>query len=234
METQLANITQQEITPIQMIMAAVSSQSDLDKVRGLLELQERWEANQARKSFHQAMAEFKAVPLMITKDKENKQYKSMYTTLGNLVNTANPELSKHGLSSSWEISQNGVISVSCKITHKLGHSEQCTASAPADTSGSKNPIQQIKSTITYLKSVTFESITGLASTDANLDDDGKGVVDSISEAQLKILDDLISTKQIDKSLLLTYLEIESLDALLSKDYMKATQAINVAKKVGSK
>lgn len=231
METQL---TTQEITPVQMIMMAIQNQTDLDKVKGLLELQERWEANQARKSFHQAMSEFKAIPLTITKDKENKQYKSMYTTLGNLVNTANPELSKFGLSSSWDIHQNGSISVTCKITHKLGHTEQTTASAPADTSGAKNPIQQIKSTITYLKSVTFECITGLASTDANADDDGNAYSEKISEKQLSTLLDLLAAKELSEKKLIEYLKIEKLEDLNSSDYTKAITAINAAVKKVSK
>lgn len=223
-----------EITPAEMIMAAVSGQADLDKVEKLLELQERWERNEARKAFHQAMAEFKAVPLQITKDKVNKQYNSMYTTLGNLVNTANPELSKYGFSHSWDINQNGVISVTCKITHKLGHCEQTSASAPSDTSGSKNPIQQIKSTITYLKSVTFESVTGLASTDANVDDDGAGVVKKIDDKQLHTLRDLLIAKEMPESKLNEFLQIEKLEDLPATAYMKAMQTINAAKKVVKK
>jgi len=223
--------TAEVISPVERILDKVGPGQDLDKLRQIFELQKEWEANEARKAFHLAMAEFKAIPLTITKDKENKQYKSMYTTLGNLVNTANPELSKHGLSSRWDIKQNGTISVTCIITHKLGHSEQTTASAPADKSGSKNPIQEIKSTITYLKSVTFESITGLASTDANLDDDGNGSQEYITPTQHGTLEGLISTKGLDKGLLLTFLEIESLEQLPSKEYMKALSAINAAKKV---
>jgi hypothetical protein len=46
--------------------------------------------------------------------------------------------------------------------------------SPPDKAGAKNPIQEIKSAITYAKVCTFESICGLASTDGNLDDDGNG------------------------------------------------------------
>ena len=44
-------------------------------------------------------------------------------------------------------------------------------SAPPDTSGSKNLIQQLKSTKTYLEIATFESVTGIAAIDKG-DDDG--------------------------------------------------------------
>jgi hypothetical protein len=47
-------------TPAALILQAVQSNTDLDKLKGLLELQERWEANEARKAYHQAMSDFKA------------------------------------------------------------------------------------------------------------------------------------------------------------------------------
>ena len=219
------------ISTAQLIQEGIAKGIDLVALKEILKLREIDDAFKARKAFHQAMAEFKSIPLTITKDKQNKQYNSMYTTLGNLVNTVNPELSKFGLSSSWEIHQNGTISVTCKITHKFGHTEQCTASAPADTSGAKNPIQQIKSTITYLKSVTFESITGLASTDANVDDDGNGHADKITEKQLSSLLDLLAAKELSEKKLLEYLKIEKLEDLPADQYMKAVGAINAAVKV---
>ena len=46
-------------------------------------------------------------------------------------------------------------------------------SGPPDDSGKKNPLQQIKSTITYLEIATFEAVTGIAASDAG-DDDGNG------------------------------------------------------------
>ncbi len=162
-----------EATPNEMITMAIEKGANLDQIEKLLVLHERFEANEARKAYHKAMAEFKEHPPVITKDKDNKQYGSKYTSLNNLVNTVNPALSKCGLSASWDIEQNGIIKVVCKITHCLGHSEHASMTAEADTSGAKNKIQQIKSTITYLKGVTFESICGLASSDANLDDDGE-------------------------------------------------------------
>lgn len=225
--------TVQERTPAATIMAAVSANADLTKIRELLEIQKEWEANEAKKAFHLAMSEFKAVPPTITKDKMNKQYSSMYTTLGNLVNTVNPELSKHGLSASWDIEQNGVIKVTCKITHKLGHTEQTSASAPSDTSGAKNPIQQIKSTITYLKAVTFESITGLASTDANVDDDGKASSGLINEWQVEDLKKLLKEKGFSEASpdFLKYMGVYKIEDILEKEYKKAEAAIKAAKKV---
>lgn len=164
----------QPTTPMEMLSLAVSQGADLDKISKLMDLQERWEAGNAKRAFVQAMSNFKAETINVTKDKDNLQYKSKYVSLGNLVNTVTPFLSKHGLSVRWAINQSSGIEVTCIVTHIQGHSESVSFVAPPDKSGAKNPIQEIKSAVTYAKACTFESICGLASTDQNMDDDGNG------------------------------------------------------------
>lgn len=161
--------------PSEMLYLAMSRGSSMEELQKFMDLRDRWEATEARKAFVAAMSRFKAHDIVVSKDKANLQYSSRYTTLGNLVGTVTPFLSKEELSAKWDIEQGtGKVKVTCTITHSLGHSESVWMEAPPDNSGTKNPIQQIKSTITYLKACTFESICGLASTDANLDDDGNG------------------------------------------------------------
>lgn len=167
-------------TPMSMLAVAVQKGMDVATIKDLMALQERWEANEARKAYAAALAAFKENPPTVYKDKENKQYESMYTTIGNLVNTINAALSAHGLSAHWEIGQSDGIAVTCVLTHRAGHSERVSMSGPPDDSGKKNPLQQIKSTITYLKIATYEAVTGTASADGNADDDGnvgKGMPD---------------------------------------------------------
>lgn len=174
----------QALTPMGMIEIAIRQNADIDKLEKLLSLQQRWEANEARKAFEEAMGAFKAETIVILKDKTNPQYNSKYVSLGTLIATVTPFLSKHGLSATWEIDQSQGIKVSCVITHRQGHSKVCSLIVPPDKSGSKNPIQEIKSAITYARACTFESACGLAASDANLDDDGNGAgsrMDDLSE-----------------------------------------------------
>ena len=164
-------------SPAEMIRMAVLGGADLDKLEKLLTLQERWEANEAKKAYHKAMADFKANPPKIDKDKKvgystqkgNVGYS--HASLANVTDKISTELSKHGLSASWTTKQNGQVTVTCKITHVKGHSEETTLSAPSDMTGSKNAIQAIGSTITYLERYTILALTGLATHD--MDDDGQ-------------------------------------------------------------
>lgn len=235
MENQVAEV--KETSPAEMIRIAVAGGADLEKLKGLLDLQERYEANQARKAYHVAMANFKSVHLEIEKDK-TVGYKTdkglvgySHASLANVVRTITKELSKHGLSASWRTHQNGTIGVTCKITHILGHCEETTLSANADTSGSKNSIQAIGSTITYLERYTLLAALGLATSDQ--DDDAKSVEPLITDKQVKELLNLLQAKDLTEKKLLEFMKLEKLEDMKDADYMKALSAINSAKKVAS-
>jgi len=222
--------------PGDIIRTAIAGGADLEKLEKLLALQERWEANEAKKAYHEAMAKFKQNPPKIDKDRTvaygNTKYN--HASLGNVTDKISAELSKHGLSASWTTKQAGTVDVTCKITHIKGHSEETTLSAPADNSGSKNSIQAIGSTITYLERYTLLALTGLATYDQ--DDDGIAssdqteVIEFISAKEVNtILDSLVSMDiSVDK--FCGYMKTPSLEKLAKKDYPKALSALEAAKK----
>jgi len=197
-------------------------------IEKMMELSERHEANQAKKAFTKAMAAFKSDPPSIFKDKTNKQFGAKYSSIEALVNPAIPYLSKCGLSHSWQYGEPDPkqVVVTCTITHELGHSESVKMSAPPDTSGgnSKNPIQQIKSTQTYLKIATFEAVTGLVSQEANLNDDGNasgaGQIEYINIDMVTEINDLIKSTKSNKAKFLKYIKAPSVDKIPLSAYGK--------------
>jgi hypothetical protein len=202
---ELAVIESTAITPMRLIELAADRGASIEQMQQLFELKLRVEADEAKKAFHEAFTAFKNEPIRITKDKENKQYskdgkKAMYASIENMVATVTPYLSKHGLSHNWEIDQSNGIKVSCVLTHTLGHSKEVSVSGPADDSGAKNKLQQIKSTLTYLKVTTFESVCGLASEYGNLSDDGNGAgLGSLEEEDyVSLLDSIQASRTVDE------------------------------------
>jgi len=194
----------QDTNPAGLLQIAVSQGADLAKLEKLMELQERWEANEARKAYTKAMATFKTNPPKILKD-AHVMYKAgggtteyNHATLGQVASAIGTALSEHGLSAAWKTEQNGQIIVTCTITHEQGHSESTSLSADADTSGSKNAIQAIGSTITYLQRYTLLALTGIAAKDQ--DDDGRNSepIAYITEEQLANLEALLKWLKIDK------------------------------------
>lgn len=167
----LANVQ----SPNDLIAIAIERDIDLEKLEKLLELRERWEKAEARKAFVAAMAAFKReAPSVLPKDAtvyfETRTGQTSYThaTLGSITNAITPALSKNGLSVSWETEQStGSVKVICHVTHSMGHRETTALAGPPDNTGSKNVIQQIGSTVTYLQRYTMLAALGLATADDN-------------------------------------------------------------------
>lgn len=173
---------QQAITPMQMLNMAVSQGADLDKLTKLMDLQERWEANEARKAFVVALNAFKADAPKVIKTKEvsygagKTGYK--HAEIGDESELIGLALAKHGISHRWEVQQHegGSIQVTCVLTHSMGHSERVSLKGSPDTSGSKNSIQAIGSTVRYLERYSLEAATGIVPKNA-ADDDGAGGIE---------------------------------------------------------
>lgn len=165
------------VTPAELLRYALDSGADLDRLEKLMDLQERHEANQARKAFADDMARFKEHPITIIKDKTvdygegAKRTIYDHATIGNVVEKIVPALAQYGFSHRWDLEQNnGQVIVTCVITHKLGHSQSTTLMAAPDASGGKNGIQSVISAKTYLERHTLLAATGLATKDQEDDD----------------------------------------------------------------
>ncbi|OWV62608.1 hypothetical protein ATY75_11990 [Rhizobium sp. N122] len=191
-----------------MLDRAVSSGASVETLTQLMNLQERWEANQARKAFDAAMAAAKANMPAIVKNRKvdfttgKGRTNYQYEDLASIMNQIGPVLSANGLSVRYRTSAdpNLPISVTCIISHQMGHSEENTLMAGRDDSGNKNSIQQIGSTVTYLQRYTLKAALGLA---AAVDDDGSKADQTnddaklITEAQASVIRDLIEKGEVD-------------------------------------
>ena len=224
------------ITPMQMLQIAVEKGASLEQLSKLMDLQERWEANEARKAFVVAKAAFKADAPKLGKNKTvsygegNRKTTYDHATLDHVAETLSPVLSKHGLAYSWQTEQAdaGLITVTCVLTHVLGHSERVSLRASPDTSGSKNGIQAVGSTVTYLQRYTLLAITGMATTDQDNDGAG-GPVEYISADQKQELIALMKETKADTVAFLKYFGVESLDVLPVTEFDRAVAALNKKK-----
>ncbi|MBT2326072.1 ERF family protein [Variovorax paradoxus] len=169
--------------PMGNAIAWLQAGGTMDQLRDMLALQREYEADQAKKAYVAAMAEFKLNPPTILKDKRvhfdarngGTATDYWHATLGNVADAITEGLAKVGVSHSWKPERKGDrVHVTCTLTHKLGHSESIELDGPLDASGNKNNIQQMSSTTTYLSRYTLLMITGLAVKDEIMpDDDGR-------------------------------------------------------------
>ena len=189
-ETEAVEVPTEEIaltseqSPGRLLELAVKQDLDVEKLERLMELQERWATQQAKVAYFSALAKFQAAVPSLAKDsavdfttsKGHTHYK--FASLPVIKDAIQPALNEAGLTYRWEFEdrEGGRLTATCIITHVDGHAEKTSMSAPADTSGSKNPVQQVGSTMTYLQRYTLIGALGL--TTADKDDDGRQGVDS--------------------------------------------------------
>lgn len=166
-------------TPADLLLHAMNSGADLDRLERLMALKREWDKEEAANAYNAAFAAFKAEGVTsVIKDRtiDSGPLKGVkHTRLSTLVDVLTPYLSKHGLSSSWKITKDepGWIEVTCYLKHVKGHFETAYMGGPPDhnpNNKAKNPIQERISTVTYLERHTFKAVTGTS--ERNDDDDG--------------------------------------------------------------
>lgn len=200
MSTEIIEAPQRELTapadqvpansPMGMMMAAMKQGATLDQVEQMMNLQQRWEEREAEKAFNDALAAFKSEAVEIIKRKavdftgKNGRTHYKHAELSDVVEAVGPALSKYGFAWSWKTHQEkDLIRVTCILKHRQGHTDSVSLEAHADQSGSKNNIQAIASTVTYLQRHTLKAITGVS--EKGDDDDGQGSANSKISADLR-------------------------------------------------
>lgn len=206
--------------PVSLLERAIQSNASIEMLERLMALQERNDANQARKAFDAAMSAAKGEIPPIAKNrtvdftsaKGRTNYR--HEDLAEIARTVDPILKKHGLSYRFRTTSqpNEPVCVTCIVSHRDGHSEENTLMAGRDDSGNKNSIQQVGSTITYLQRYTLKAALGLAASD---DDDGKqaDAERRINAEEMATIQDLIDATETDIARFCEYLKIDALAEL---------------------
>lgn len=225
------------LTPMEMIDRAISNGAAVEVLEKLFALQERYEANQAKKAFNNAIADAKAKikPIIknrkvdFTSQKGRTNYE--YEDLAAIAEAVDPVLAASGLSYRHRSQQDGVkLSVTCIISHRDGYFEETTLTAENDNSGNKNSIQAIGSAATFLQRYTLKLALGLAATK---DDDGNKAEQptAISENQLKELLELADSLGVDKPNFCKWANVESFADIPAQKFQIAKNALLAKGKV---
>ena len=225
------------LTPMDMIDRAVQSGASVEALERLMALQERWEANQGRKAFDQAISAAKAEIPPIFKNREvdftSQKGRTNYRheDMAEIARTVDPILTKYGLSYRFRTSQDGrTVRVTCIISHRDGYSEETTLESAPDESGNKNHIQSVGSAVTYLQRYTLKSALGLA---AAPDDDARTASKAkpINADQFVALSNLIEETGADAEKMLRYIGAPSLEEMTLQQFDTAMAALRKKKGV---
>lgn len=212
-------------TPMEMLASALEKGMPPEVIEKLMNLADRWEASHARKAFDAAVARAKSEIPPIIKNATGHNSKQ-YADFSAIAKAIDPVISRHGLAYRFRTVQaDNKITVTC-VLFGHGHSEETTLTGPADTTGNKNAIQAIGSTLTYLQRYSLVQALGLA---ASVDDDGKAAgaanVETITDEQVGELSKLLVDTKSNITLFLKAIKLESLTEIRADKFDAAIKLV---------
>ena len=150
---------------------------DVAKMQQLLDMQLTIMDKEARGAFLRDFAlmqsEFDPVK------KTGKTQQSTYATFDDINNATLEARSRYGFSISFQpATGDGFMSVTARLSHREGHSEETVVSLPFDTSGNKNQVQAIGSALTYGMRMSIKAVLSISTFDGD-DTDAEGLHQTI-------------------------------------------------------
>ncbi|WP_137921660.1 ERF family protein [Hydrogenophaga sp. 2FB] len=169
---------QQVATPALLLQMAVQQGADMDKLKQLMDLQERWEANEARKAFREDFAGFRGENIIIPKTKHVDRGRGGsfdQAEYDQVTGRLSPALSRHGFGFRHDQkfglkrmmidgveNDVGWVWVTCHLEHRKGHTESLELEGPPGDLSVNTPTQNMQTTASYLKRQSLLAITGTA------------------------------------------------------------------------
>lgn len=231
-------------SPANMIREAISGKASLEQLKGFLELQREYEANEARKAFALSFAAAQSKIVAVTKTKINPQTHSKYADLGDILISANPIYTQEGFSVIFyegETTLPGHIRICADILHRAGHKETYHYDIPLDGVGIQgNPnmtkIHGKSSSVSYGRRYLMCMIWNIPTqdNDGNMAGTLPSVVDFIDNKQKNQIVDMLADKEIPIPQFLTYMKIDNLDVMPKAKFSQAVIAIQSRKKTVKK
>lgn len=218
---------------------ALDPRVDVDKLERLMLMQERAVARSAKASYAAALAEMQPnLPtveqngrIIIREKNGDKIVQSTPYALWADINEAiKPALAAHGFALSFRngTTPEGKITVTGVLSHRDGHSEETTIVLMHDSTGSKNNVQAIGSSISYGKRYTAGMLLNITSrAPGEADDDGKaaGASPTITDEQAQQINLLAAEVRANIDLFTKHFKIECIPDLPADKFDEAMRML---------
>lgn len=160
--------------------AAVRSGTTPEGLQKMVDLYERMADRAARDRFHEALAAFRAECPSIAKNRTaniaaagGNGYGYTFADLAQIARVADPILSRHGLTYTFDSTvEGGNLVTACTLRHVAGHTITSHFTVPVDSRAGMSPQQKFASASTFARRYALVQVLGLTTCDP--DDDGAG------------------------------------------------------------
>jgi hypothetical protein len=203
------------------IKAASDPKTDVEKLERLMNLYQVRANEVAQQAFVAALAEAQNDLPTINKGgtvdlgRGGKGY--TFAKWEDINDAIKPVLHRHGFTLNFKIASSEKTVTVTGLLRRGGHTDETTMTLPFDTSGAKNPVQAMGSSISYGKRYIANALLNLTSRDGmEADDDGRQAIESqrgpetITQAEVTQLETLIEEAGANKDRFCRYFKIGSL------------------------
>lgn len=153
--------------------AATNPDVNIEKMERLLDMYERIQKRDAEAAFNADFSNLQAeLPsiskegeiLVFNKDARKNEVRGNYMKFEDINEVCKPIMQRHGFGVTFQTATvGGKVAVTATLRHRLGHKEtNGPLELPADTTGSKNSVQAIGSSVSYGKRYTLCGILNIS------------------------------------------------------------------------
>ena len=227
---------------------ATNTDLDLDRFERLIAMQERLQTRDAERQYYAALADMQeelpvieqngriAIAHKDDRDKAAKDQRiiqsTAYAKYEDIVEACKPVLKAHGFSLSHRADREGdKVIVTGVLAHSAGHKETTILPLSLDTTGSKNNVQAVGSSIQYGRRYTTLMLLNIVSrAKADADDDGNAAgrltgPTLISGEHMSSLIDLLESTGSNRTLFLKAARVEKFEDIRADRYEQLCAAV---------
>ncbi len=215
--------------------AARDPSVDIERMERLLQMHERLTAKQAEAAYAEALARLQPKLPIIRERGAIKNsggaVQSKYALWEDIVGIITPILATEGFSLSFRIAHpDNKIEVTGVLTHERGHGERTSIVLPADTSGSKNAVQAVASSVSYGKRYTAGALLNLRT--GELDDDAQTATTGpkLNAEQLAQLERRMKEAGTDRGRFLEFWQVSCVEEIPAFNFAPIMQMLDKAAK----
>jgi hypothetical protein len=200
-------------TPMAMLSNWLAGGGDLD-------LCERYERTQAAAAYNAAIARFQSLCPVVPKGRSVQGMGYSYADYGDVMKVAKPHLDACGLAVSFSTETiDGGLRVTCRISHG-SHHEDHLFTVPIPSTLRVNDAQKFGAALSFAKRYALTAAMNIVCSD-DVDDDGAGLCEQISEKQADQINQLLMTTNSNITKFLNWAGVASVYDLSVKKYEDA-------------
>lgn len=209
--------------------AASDPKVDVDKMKALLDMQERIMDKNAEIAFNQAMTRLQPRLPQITKDgvivgKDRVTVRSRYAKFEKVDRIIRPLYTSEGFALTYNTElRDKILFVTVTVRHAMGHKEATTVPVPIDHNEYRTSAQDMGSTISYGKRYATCAALHIVTVDEDNDGDGNGGL--ITEDQVLTIETLLRDTKADRASFLKFAGASSVDAIPASQYARCINGL---------